>query len=255
MLSIFFLSIAATAINCVHATPHEQISQPPQPWTILEAPNPSQQIELSIALALPQQRDLVQQLFDISTPDHQKYGHHLGAKEALQLLQPKTTSVNRTLTWLQTLGLSPSFDGHLIQFITNITTANRMFGANFTWYSTNSKEKTLRTLSYEIPSELQDEIDFVSPTVKFPSLANSMIITGSTYKAASIASSGSPSAMKSQANSKCNETLITPDCLRSFYKFPAITKAKPKSRLAIASFLGQRHVVKDISNFLNQFAP
>lgn len=130
-------------------------------------------IHLEIHLCQQNVEAFEQSLLDISTPSHIKYGQHLSREETNKLLRPSdeaTTAILKTLHENSIHVVSQQQD--YMQFTTTVGVANKLFNANFSWFSTDSygKESVLRTLQYSLPDQLLEHVDFVEPTIKFPGM-------------------------------------------------------------------------------------
>ena len=86
-------------------------------------------------------------------------------------MKPSQASVDAVNAYLKANGLSSttlSPAGDWIGFSVPVSKANEMFNAEFAVF--NHKQtgaQTIRTLSYSIPSSLQEHLDFVHPTTKY----------------------------------------------------------------------------------------
>lgn len=246
ILATFFL------VGCGCANSHEQKSAVPKPWLFASVPDPGQKLDLSIALFPPRGDDLTQRLIEISNPDSSTYGQYLGLDETAAYFKPDDDSISEALQWLTSHNISGVFDGQLIHMSTNVSHANQLLRANFSWYTAPRQGAILRTVSYTIPSALDGHASFISPTVRFPSVSDG----DAAKKAIATYSTDNASAHDSdKATAGCNESLITPECVRNIYSFPVIQNTTAQRKLAFASFLGQKHVPNDITRFLREYAP
>ena len=77
--------------------------------------------------------------------------------------------------WLNKNGITPtpaSTAGDLLEFTVSVDKANDLLNANFTPYVHESTNTTMmRTLSYALPSGVQDHVSYIYPTTQYASLA------------------------------------------------------------------------------------
>lgn len=82
----------------------ESLLRPPVGWTLVgEAP--SDHI-ISLRVGLPQSNfaTLEQHLFEISDPDHSRYGQHLSKEDVEELVAPPPESLKKVNAWLKAHG-------------------------------------------------------------------------------------------------------------------------------------------------------
>jgi tripeptidyl-peptidase-1 len=97
MRSTFALAAWAVAFTSVLALPREisdlevfeSVYGIPQGWTQEGTPDPATRLLLRIALQMPDEELFQQTLYDISTPEHEKYGQHLDLKKLRSLVKPR----------------------------------------------------------------------------------------------------------------------------------------------------------------------
>lgn len=152
-----------------------------------------------------------------------------------------------------------------IKFAANVSTVEHMLSSRFAWYiNTNTGRKTLRTLAYSVPEEVHEHINFLSPTVKFPSI----------HAMRSTLKPGDPAAIKVFENyvksqtspaaplttgppaAVCNRA-ITPQCLLELYNvyYGPPASVNSANHLAFASFLTQYARYTDLTEFETTVAP
>lgn len=78
----------------------------PYGWVLHGQPAPHHTIELKVALPQPNFSELERHLYEVSDPDHQRYGQHLSKEEVEKLVAPHPESLAAVNTWLSTFGFS-----------------------------------------------------------------------------------------------------------------------------------------------------
>ncbi|KAI4719111.1 subtilisin-like protein [Aureobasidium sp. EXF-10727] len=231
---------------CVSGLLVEKLDHAPHGWHDLGSPSPSTRLNLTVSMALPDERLFEEILTNISTPGHADYGEHLDKSELDALVRPAAIGTNTVLQWLKDSGVTESDiveDGQWIKLTTDVRTAERMLKTSFDIYGRDSKHRgLLRTLRYEIPKEVAKYVDMVQPTTQFP------IMSSKLHRSAL-------SARVIPAN--CNHTM-TPDCLRKLYNAPLPNPSKDAPThgfIAVAGFQHQYPGSEDLSLFAKEYAP
>lgn len=97
---------ATSSKGCSHKV-KESIAHP-QGW-IKQAPaSPNHTIGLRIALPQPNFHVLESHLYEVSDPDHSRYGAHLSKEEVESIIAPHTESIDLVNEWLASHGFNDS---------------------------------------------------------------------------------------------------------------------------------------------------
>lgn len=78
---------------------------PPIGWVKYSVPPPDHTIVLRIGLPQPNFHVLEKHLYEVSDPDHERYGAHLSKDEVEALVAPHQESVDLVNEWLQSYGI------------------------------------------------------------------------------------------------------------------------------------------------------
>jgi tripeptidyl-peptidase-1 len=78
----------------------------PRGWVKHSRPPPNQNIVLRIGLPQPNFHALEKHLYEVSDPDHERYGQHLSKTEVEALVAPHQESVELVNEWLGTFGIN-----------------------------------------------------------------------------------------------------------------------------------------------------
>lgn len=113
-MKLSFLRLLALALSSslVWAAPPQACAPkvketvaPPRGWVKLAPAPADHEIELRIGLPQPNFPILEQHLYEVSDPEHARYGAHLSKTEVEELVAPHQDSINAIDEWLATHGL------------------------------------------------------------------------------------------------------------------------------------------------------
>ncbi|TFY59321.1 hypothetical protein EVG20_g7835 [Dentipellis fragilis] len=105
-LSLTFLAVAAAAVASPHAPRWDDLqvkhawNTVPANWASEGAAPEGTTIDLRIALKPHQEDALVKALYEVSDPEHQRYGAHLTKGEIASLVAPHPDTHNLVSAWL-----------------------------------------------------------------------------------------------------------------------------------------------------------
>jgi len=130
-------------------------------------------VTLSFAVKLRNMDKIYQILEEVSNPKSSEFGKHLTLEEVQQIIsdpQAQSSIIDHLLTFVNQSQVSTSGTGGYVRVKTDIKTAEKILKTKYHKFkSTNSGRVVNRALEYEIPVELSKWIDYVHPTVQFPS--------------------------------------------------------------------------------------
>ncbi|KAH7923658.1 subtilisin-like protein [Leucogyrophana mollusca] len=251
------LARAALYKGCQHKV-KESIHGPPRGWVKQSPAPPNHIIELKIALPQPNFSVLEQHLWEVSDPDHERYGAHLSKEETDALMAPHQDSVDAVNEWLASHGFAAE---HLIRssakdWITirvPVSLAEEMLDTTYhVYYHAESGDSIVRTTSYSLPEVLHEHIDLVQPTImfgRFRGLKSTLHWAGSSSLASSPASGTITGPAGNQVDASCNNT-ITLTCLRQIYNAVGYnTSATNGNKIALTGYLGQYANIADLEMF------
>ena len=110
LFSVVLLGFGFLATSPVAAAPSdysvkEEVSSP-RGWVKHSRPPPDHNIILRIGLPQPNFHVLEKHLYEVSDPDHDRYGQHLSKSEVEALVAPHPESINLVNEWLGTFGVT-----------------------------------------------------------------------------------------------------------------------------------------------------
>ncbi|KAF8268764.1 subtilisin-like protein [Lactarius quietus] len=150
----------------------------PDNWESLGPPPSGTAIDLYIALKPHRESALIDALYEVSNPRHQKYGAHLSKKEVAELVTPHQDTFELVHSWLEHHGvpsssISRSHGGSWLTVTgVPVSQADRLLCASYHVYKhtgTNETETIIRTVSYALPEALHSLLETVAPTTYFAS--------------------------------------------------------------------------------------
>ena len=84
----------------------KEIIDVPRGWIKHSEPLVHQRIVLKFALPQPRFSELEKHLYEVSDPEHERYGQHLTKEDVEELVAPHPDSLDAVNTWFASLGLS-----------------------------------------------------------------------------------------------------------------------------------------------------
>ncbi|KAB5595344.1 Tripeptidyl-peptidase I [Ceratobasidium theobromae] len=257
MWPIHIVWLASFAVRCVAAAPFnahivkEYLAAPPRGWKLHSKPPAEHPLRLQIALPQPNFKVLEQQLYEVSDPNHPRYGQHLSAEEVNELIAPHEDSLSRVDEWLSSHGfevstLERSAGRDWVNVVVPVSKAEELLDAEYSiWEHTESGERVVRTMKYSLPESVHEHVHLVTPTTMFgsprPHKATFHYSDRTKFKTAGVAAS-------------CNNT-ITISCLQALYKTGNYTPTVKDNRLGIAGYLDEFANFADLQTFYQKYHP
>lgn len=259
MVSSVFASPAAASSDVF-----ESLQQMPRGWAWARSAKPDEPVKLRLSLKQQNLDQFYENLLQVSTPNHPRYGQHYEGHELRSLLKPSEAATSTAVRWLQENNVtSIRDDGDYIFLRTTVATANKLLDTQFAWYRNSAGEHLLRTTRYSVPQDVAQHINFVQPTTRFGStqpLASHLNImeTGDLATGQSQWVSAAPAGIKENAalavNSSCSKT-ITPQCLYQIYNINFKGSPAGNNLIGYASFVGESARQTDNAMFAQTYAP
>ncbi|KAF8267194.1 Pro-kumamolisin, activation domain-containing protein [Lactarius quietus] len=195
----------------------------PMNWESLGPPPVGTTMNLHIFLKPDRENALIDALYEVSNPEHPKYGAHLTKEQVADLLAPHPDTLELMSLWLEHRGvfssISTTLGGSWLTLTgVPVSQANDLLGASFQLYKhTETNDVVLRTISYALPAVLHAHVDTVVPTTYFGSPRTQMKTPRVEH--------GDAAAMTTKAEIEKPATLLSrndgdifPSVLRSLYK-------------------------------------
>ncbi|KZT71778.1 family S53 protease [Daedalea quercina L-15889] len=225
----------------------ESRASPPAGYALTGSAAPDMLLTLRLGLVQSDYAGLVDALYDVSTPSSANYGAHLSREEVEAYMAPKAESTSAVNAWLSENGLqitNASAAGDWLSVQMSVSTANNLLNAGFSVFTHSvTGKRTVRTLAYSIPADLEGHLDLVHPTVSFPNAYGSApATTFSASKPAAEVDTG-----------PCNISFITPTCLQWLYSIPASPTKSNGSALAVTGLVEDWPQEADLKTFLTEY--
>ncbi|KAH9058057.1 subtilisin-like protein [Lactarius vividus] len=269
-LQVTPLSVLATVPLAILATPlappwndvfvKHAWNTVPADWESLGPPPAGTVINLHIALMPRNENALIDALYEVSTPNHPKYGMHLSKEEVARLVTPHQDTLELVHSWFAHHGvpsysISTSHGGGWLTLIgVPVSQANEMLGASYQLYrpARTNDSTILRTVGYSLPVILRTHVQTVAPTTYFGSMRTPRQTPSIRAKAA-LADVGSREPVTAMS-SRNEPAVVTPEDLRWLYKtFAYVPAATDRNVLGIAGYNEEFPSPQDLGWFMNIF--
>ncbi|KAF8266398.1 peptidase S8/S53 domain-containing protein [Lactarius quietus] len=232
----------------------------PDNWESLGPPPAGTTLDLYIALKPRHENALIDMLFEVSDPGHQKYGAHLSKEEVAELVAPHQDALELVHTWLEHHGVPSSSisrthgGGWLTVTGVPVSQADELLCASYRFYKPTGENETyaiLRTVSYSLPVALDTHVEMVAPTTSFASAHTLMQAPrkrSSVETALVNVTSGEPVRVLSRNDIP---QVVTPSLLRRLYKTEEyVPAAADRNSFAILGLLNEYPTKADLTNFM-----
>jgi len=230
----------AAAVGVVELEP--QHAGVPVGWQSQGRAKGSAELELIFAVKQTNLDKLHDTLSRVSDPRHADYGRHLSNDEVHALVAPAPASLGAVRAFLAAHGVASDAltpNGDFLRAIVPVSVAEALLSTTYETYAHNGTDYVAhRAASYSLPAEVAAVVDFVSPTVHFPPVAQP-VPKFDTLGASSAGASSS------------GNLGVGASKLRELYSVGATVGAGASSgnRHAVTGFLGQHFHPRDLGEF------
>lgn len=268
-LAVFFLLVTSS----LAAPPNDytlrikETVYPPRRWAKHSTPPPDHNIILRIGLQRPNFPVLERHLYEVSSPEHERYGQHLSKEEVEAFVAPHQESIDAVNQWLFSHGLqesdlvkSPAKDWVTVKV--SVSLAEKMLSATYyVWKHLEGGDFIVRTTNYSLPSHLHDHVDVIQPTTMFGRFkkSKSTIIWSDKSSAVLDATNGDLAPIVDATSgvtvdASCNEN-ITISCLQQIYNAVDFVPSARNNSIGITGYLNQSANVADLQQFFAEQRP
>ncbi|KAI0036025.1 tripeptidyl peptidase A [Vararia minispora EC-137] len=267
MIALSLLVASLAGLSSAAASTHrlkERVAEP-RNWIRLSAA-PADQI-IPLRIALPQLRfdELERQLYEVSDPDHPRYGQHLSKAEVETLVAPHPDSLGVVNAWLASHGLeeddlerTPAQDWVTVRV--PVALAEEMLATKYhAWQHADGGDVILRTTSYSLPAHVHDHVELVHPTTFFGHTR----ALRTTFRFSEVQDPPVPVSSEKilipgsgiTVDPSCNTT-ITVTCLKELYNAIGFqASAHNGNQIAVTGYLEQFANIQDLQTFYSQQRP
>ncbi|KAH8994681.1 subtilisin-like protein [Lactarius hatsudake] len=233
----------------------------PENWENLGNPLSGTTIDLYVALKAHRENALIDTLYQVSDPNHPRYGAYLSKDQVADLVSPPPGTLELVNSWLEYHGV-PSSSVSMTHGGTTLTLsgmsiiqANALLGASYQLYRhVETNETVVRTVGYALPAALHRLVQTVVPTTCFST-------PHTQWQSPRKRSGGATAGLKKPVSgepvtvlSSRDDELRTPSFLRSLYKTteyrPAATD---RNALGIVGILNEYPSPQDLATFMSIF--
>ena len=228
---------------------HERAATVPDSWHLVRPASHDDILTLRIAVKEHRKVD-ENHILARSDPKSALYGKYLGAEELNTLLAESTSTSARQASWdkverwinQQNIPIvRDSARGFEIKLPAD--EAESLFAAKFSYYTSDGNDKPVaRTEAYSIPSSLQDDIDFVYPTVHFFDASHSRPAESTLDRRQHFPT----------GPFDCSK-YVCPINLTTKYNIDYIPETASASKLAVAGFIEQYANNEDWKEFISKY--
>ncbi|KAH8978362.1 subtilisin-like protein [Lactarius hatsudake] len=228
----------------------------PKNWHSLGHPSNQTTIDLHLALKSHREDALVEALYEVSDPQHSRYGAHLSKEQVAEVVAPHPDTLELVTSWLghydiPSSSISMALGGNWLRVVdVSVSQANRILGASYQLYQhVETNETVLRTINYSLPEVLHGHIQAVVPTTHFGSP-----LTEGMRRRIQLSTGVEERAKAGSVLSNRDEEGITPSYLRWLYRTSGYApKATDRNALGIAGYGGQFPSPQDLTIFMNEY--
>ncbi|KAH9029453.1 subtilisin-like protein [Lactarius hengduanensis] len=228
----------------------------PNNWESLGHPPNQTTINLHLALKSHREDALVEALYEVSDPEHSRYGAHLSKEQVAEVVAPHPDTLELVNSWLGHYDIPPSsismtLGGNWLRVVgVSVSQANRILGASYQLYQhVETNDTVLRTIGYSLPEVLHGHVQTIVPTTYFGSP-----LTEAMRPRMHLSTGVEARGKEGSALSSRGEDGITPSYLRSLYKtLGYVPKATAKNALGIAGYAGDFPSPRDLAVFMKEY--
>ncbi|KAJ6561724.1 peptidase S8/S53 domain-containing protein [Mycena capillaripes] len=188
-------------------------------------------LTLRFALAPNNLTGLKTKFASIPTPGSPEFRKWLSKDEVKAFVKPSAETVAAFDAFASANGLKPTVispNEDWVSLTLPVTTANKLFAANFELFTHPSSTQTfMRTLSVSLPSQLVGHVDVISQRDAPAASCNTSVASG----------------------------VITPTCLQDLYGIPTAPATQPNNSLLVTAYIDEWAQSADLSMFLSILRP
>ncbi|KAI9433332.1 subtilisin-like protein [Lactarius indigo] len=228
----------------------------PKDWETLSLPSNETTIGFYLALKSHREDALIEALYEVSDPEHSRYGEHLSKEQVAEIVAPHPDTLELVRSWLghydvPSSSISTTLGGNWLKVVgVSVSKANRILGASYQFYQhVETNHTVLRTMSYSLPEILHGHVQTIVPTTYFGSPLTEGMRPRMHPSAAAEARGKAGSVLSSREGEE-----VTPSDLRSLYKTLGYApKATYRNKLGVAGYAGQYPSPLDLRTFMTEY--
>ncbi|KAI0880839.1 tripeptidyl-peptidase 1 precursor [Annulohypoxylon maeteangense] len=228
----------------------------PRAWRRLRRAPADHIIDLQIGVKQNNFAELERHLYEVSDPDHPRYGQHLSAGDVKELVKPTDETLDLVHEWLEANGITPSGYSSAKDWIMvslPVGTVERLLDTEYHVYEHKDGGLVARAPKWSLPLHLHDRIDTIQPTNSFFRARAEKFdhIEAPVY----IDPKYTPPSNET-LNAVCNVSSVTPECFQTLYSTKGYkTHACGKNKVGFNNYLGEHPIRTDTELFLAKYRP
>ncbi|KAF4311026.1 putative tripeptidyl-peptidase 1 precursor protein [Botryosphaeria dothidea] len=259
LLSIAAAAQAALATPIRARSPYavKETHYVPRQWSKTGRAPESHVLHLHIGLKQSQFDELERHLYEVSDPDHHRYGQHLSAEAVNELIKPSDEALELVHEWLNGSGIdvsslrySPAQDW--IDVALPVADIEQLLDTEYSVYQHQDGNQLVRTSQWSLPRHLHEHIDAIQPTTSF------MRTGAKASDALELAPWTAPNytpPSNSTISKVCNVSSVTPECFQNLYSTKGYVAKTGKSKVGFTNYLGEVPIRPDTEKFLTKYRP
>ncbi|KAH9990680.1 Pro-kumamolisin [Xylariaceae sp. FL0662B] len=280
-LSFSFIGYTKLSSGELHPRVTESIHAPSK-WRQLGPAEEDTVIHLQIGLRHSGLDELERRVYEVSSPSHSRYGHHLSREDLVDFIKPTPEALQATRDWLYDNGIfhfNSSGGGDWITTSISVRQAEVLLGSQYHVYmNIEDGDILVRTLEWSLPAHLHEHIDVVQPTNSFfrtvpqdryggipppdweedgriptyEELVEEDLIERGHLDIPALEDLPTNPTVKDA----CNRLAISPLCLRVLYgTLDYKLQSNHSNKIGLVNFLGNNNNRSDIARFLELYRP
>jgi tripeptidyl-peptidase-1 len=205
--------------------------------------------------------ELERHLYEVSDPDHYRYGEHLSQKDVEELVRPTADTSDSIDEWLADNGIAPEDCSYSpardwITVSLPVKEVERLLDTVYSTYQHEDGTLLVRTTSWSVPRHLHDHISTIQPTTAF---LRSKTLDSTFMEVPHKSDWYKPYVPPENVTgiaAACNFSAVTPTCLRTLYDTINYTpQSTAENTVGFTNYLGEITNRSDTSIFLEMFRP
>ncbi|PSR88695.1 putative Tripeptidyl-peptidase sed1 [Coniella lustricola] len=209
-----------------------------------------------------------ERLMEISNPRSSEYGNHMTAEEVIDFFAPSEESIGAVMNWLTESGIDAkriglSVNKQWIQFDASTAEVEDLLYTDFyLWEHPSSKSHDISCESYNLPSHVQEHVDYITPGVRLrPRMKRSKPAVVEKIPKAHLSGITGVSPFITELpgvpemNSTTCDTYVNLECTRVQYGITNGTTAYPGNELGIFESLDDHYSKADLDMYFSTLYP
>ncbi|TAQ87514.1 hypothetical protein B7494_g4153 [Chlorociboria aeruginascens] len=246
----------ASPIQSRSAYAVKETHRAPRRWVQLGRAPREKMLNLHIGVKQAQFGELERHLYEVSDPDHSRYGQHLSHEEVNELIKPTDETLELVHEWLlingvETLSYSPAKDW--INIHIDVESAERLLDAEYYTFQHEDGTELIRAPKWSLPKHLHEHVDAIQPTTSFMRAVKKADVADSSIPWPPPGYTPPTDPVLAAA---CTINGTTPDCFATLYKTKGYVQKVPGlNHIGFNNFLSEVPIRPDTKKFLERYKP